>query len=165
MPDLLAHALLAYAVARLLAWRVDWLTPGYTTVAMAGAFVPDLAKAELLVPSARVESLLAVPFDWFALHTGGGTLVAVLVGGVLVGADERRRVLGLLGLGAATHLLADALLLSPSGRSYAVLWPLTRYHPPTPGLYLSTDPTPTVVAALVAAVVWAASERRDRETA
>jgi hypothetical protein len=66
---------------------------------------------------------------------------------------------GLLALGAATHLAADALLVKPTGHSYPVLWPLTRYHPPTPGLYLSTDPWPTIAAGLVAVAAWAVARR------
>jgi hypothetical protein len=129
MPDLLAHALIAYTLATLLSWQYEWLSPSYVTVAMAGAFVPDLAKISLLVPSTRVESVLHLPFDWFALHTLGGSLVSIAIGVVLVTRADRRRVAGLPGLGAASHLLANALLLSPSGRSYPLLWPLSSIHP------------------------------------
>jgi hypothetical protein len=163
MPDLLAHALIAYTLAMLLSWRYDWLAPAYVTVAMAGAFIPDLTKIRLLLPSVAVESLLGIPFDWGGLHTLGGSLVALAIGVVLVASADRRRVAGLLGLGATSHLLADALLLSPSGRSYPVLWPLTYLHPPTPGLYLSTDPEPMLVAAVAAGVVFLLSRRRTGE--
>lgn len=162
MPDLLAHALIAYSLATSLSWRYEWLSPSYVTVAMAGAFIPDLTKISLLVSDSAIESMLGVPFDWFALHTLGGSLVSLAIGVVLVASSERRRVAALLGLGAASHLFADALLLNPSGRSYAVFWPLSYYHPPTPGLYLSTDPQPTIVAAAVAAVVFVAARRRRR---
>jgi amino acid transporter len=81
-------------------------------------------------------------------------LVAVLVGVVAVASGERKRVAGLLALGAASHLLADALLLKASGRSYPLLYPLTQYYPPTPGLYLSTDPWPSVVTGVVALAAW-----------
>jgi len=162
MPDLLAHALIAYALATLLALKYDWLSPTYVTVAMAGAFVPDLAKAHLLVSSTTVESLLGLPFDWFALHTAGGTLLSILVGVTVVERNERRRVAALLALGAASHLVADALLLNASGRSYAVLWPLTQYHPPTPGLYLSTEPGPTIATAATALLAWYVVRRRKR---
>lgn len=154
MPDLLAHVLLAYAVGLVLSRRYGWLSPAYVTVVMAGAMIPDLSKAALVVPGVRVEALLGVPFDWFALHTAGGVLLSILVGVTLVAPAERRRVFLLLALGAATHLFADALLLNPSGRSYPVLWPLTRYNPSTPGLYLSTEPGPTVVAGVAALVAW-----------
>lgn len=163
MPDLLAHALIAYTLATLLALRYDWLSPTYVTVAMAGAFVPDLAKAHLLVPGTTVGSLLGLPFDWFALHTAGGAVLSVLVGVTVVAQDERRRVAALLALGAASHLVADALLLKASGRSYAVLWPLTQYHPPTPGLYLSTEPGPAVAAAAAALLSWYVVRRRESE--
>lgn len=161
MPDLLAHALVAYTAAVVLSWRYEWISPGYATVAMVGAMIPDLAKAELFLPSGQVEAWLGIPFDWFALHTAGGTLVVVLIIVVLVASHERTRIFLLLTLGAATHHLTDALLLNPSGRSYEVFWPLTRYHPPTPGLYLSTEPTPTIAAAACAFLVWAVSRHRQ----
>jgi hypothetical protein len=163
MPDLLAHALIAYAVCTALAWRYDWLTPGYVTVGMAGAFIPDLTKVALVVPDAIVEGLLGIPFAWFGIHTLGGVAIGVAIGVVVVRSVERRRVAALLALGAVTHLLADALLLNPSGRSFAVLWPLTRWHPPTAGLYLSPEPWPMVVSGLVAGFVWFAVRRGLRE--
>ncbi|MDL5363294.1 metal-dependent hydrolase [Halalkalicoccus sp. NIPERK01] len=159
MPDLLTHALVMYVVVTVASWRVEWLTPAYVTVAMMGAMIPDMTKIELLLPSHRVESVIGIPFDWFALHTLGGSLVSVLIGAVLVPRKHRTRVASLLALGAASHLLLDALLVNPSGRSYALLWPLTAYHPPTPGLYLSTDRWPALVAGALAALVWVRTRR------
>lgn len=164
MPDLLAHALVAYTLATVLSWRYEWLSPAYVTVAMAGAFVPDLTKVNLVLASGLVETVLHVPFDWSGLHTLGGSLVSLTVGVVLVARRERRRVAALLALGAASHLLADALLRNPSGHSYPLFWPLSYVHPPTPGLYLSTDPAPMVVAALTAGVVFVRSQWRTRES-
>lgn len=159
MPDLLTHALVMYSVVMVASWRYEWLTPSFVTVAMMGAMIPDMTKIRLVLPSPRVESMLGIPFDWFALHTLGGAVVAVLIGTVLVPQDQRTRVLSLLALGAASHLLLDALLVNPSGHSYAVFWPLSQYHPPTPGLYLSTDRWPAIVSGAVAAVVWIRTRR------
>lgn len=128
---------------------------------MAGAFIPDIVKIRLLIPSAAVESLLGVPFSWDPIHRLGGTLICILIGVVLVDETRRHKTLFVLTLGAGSHLIADALLTNVSGRSYPVLWPLTRWHPPTPGLYLSTQPEPTIVTGVLAAVVWAASIWRD----
>lgn len=139
MPDLLSHAFIAYTICTLLSLRYDWVTSEYITIGMAGAFIPDMAKMKLLIDAATVEAALDLPFDWLGIHTLGGAFVSILVGAAVVNRADRRRVVGLLSLGAASHLFTDALLLKASGRSYAVLWPLTRYHPPTPGLYLSTD--------------------------
>ena len=161
MPDLLAHALLAYAFFTALSWRVGWLTGPYITAGMAGAFVPDVMKVRLLLSSPTIEAFTGVAFSWDGIHTLGGATVCVLVGGVLVARRERRRVLWLLALGAVSHLLADALLTTPTGRSYALLWPVTAYRPPTPGLYLSTRPGPTVVAAGLAVVVYVLDRRRS----
>lgn len=160
MPDLLGHALIAYAVCTLLSWRYDWLTREYVTVGMAGAFVPDVTKAALVVPDAAIEGLFGIPFSWTGIHTAGGALVGVLIGAVVVAPRERLRVAGLLAVGAATHLAADALLLKPTGHSYPVFWPLARYYPPTPGLYLSTDPWPTIAAGVVALGAWAGTRTR-----
>lgn len=160
MPDLLAHALFAYALGTALSWRYEWLAPHWVTVAIVGAFVPDLVKVRLLVPDSLVTEVLGgSPFSWGALHTGGPVLLSVLIGVLAVAPRHSRRAFALLSVGAASHLLADALLANPSGRSFALVWPLTRYHPPTPGLYHSTDPWPTVATLALAALVWAIDAR------
>lgn len=161
MPDLLSHALIAYSLCTLLAVRYRWVSPRYVTVGMAGAFIPDIAKIDLLVDNAMVGNALGVPFGWFGIHTLGGSIVGVCIGVVLVASSERRRVAALLSLGAASHLTADALLVKASGYSYPVLWPLTGYYPPTPGLYLSTDIWPSVVTGVLALGVWLLVRRSD----
>jgi membrane-bound metal-dependent hydrolase YbcI (DUF457 family) len=163
MPDLLTHALLAYVLCTVLSWRYGWLSPGYVTVGMAGAFVPDLAKATILVPSPRVVAALDAPFSWYGVHTLGGAFVATLVGVVLVPPAERRRVFALLSLGAGSHLVADALLRWATGRSYALLWPLSGWAPPTPGLYSSADVWPSLAAGLLALTVWRLDVRWHRQ--
>ena len=162
MPDGLAHVLVAYTACTAFSWRYEWLTAPYRTVGMAGGLIPDLAKATLFVPSWRVRNALGLPFSWEALETGGGALVCVALGALFVVPRERRRVAVALAVGAATHLLTDALLAKPTGHSFAIAWPLTRYPPPTPGLYQSTQPWPTVVALLFAGGVWLIDRRRTR---
>lgn len=163
MPDLLTHALAAYVLATVLSWRYDWLTPPYVTATMAGAFVPDIVKIGLFVHPQVIVDLTGLPFTWQPLHYLGGVLLSVLVGVLVVVPRERLRVFVLLGVGAASHLVLDGMLRTASGRSFPVFWPLSQYRPPTPGLYLSTDPWPALVALTVAAVVWAATRyRRDR---
>ena len=164
MPDLLAHAFLAYALLRGLSWRYDWLTTPYVTAGMAGAFIPDIVKIRLLLPNATVEAALGLPFSWSPIHQLGGTAICILIGVVLVDSARRRGTLLVLSLGATSHLLADALLTKASGRSFAILWPLTRWQPPTPGLYLSTQPEPTIVAAGLAIIAWAMTRWQRRPT-
>jgi hypothetical protein len=154
MPDLLAHALLAYSVCRVLSWRVPWLDTPYVTLGMAGAFVPDLVKVGLVVPEETLSRALGIPFGWGSLETGGGVLLSVLVGVVLLAAGRRRRGALLLGVGAGSHLLADALLRTASGRTVQLLWPLSGYRLPSPGLYLSTQPGPAVAAGALAGAVY-----------
>lgn len=154
MPDLLTHVLLAYAAAKLLMARYAWISPTYVTIAMVGALIPDLNHISDIVPSTTVEALLGVPFSWGALQTGGVVLLVLLVGTVLVEPTERKQVFAMLAIGASSHLFTDALIRVPDGRSQSVFWPLTRYQPPTPGLYLNTDIWPLAVAAALAILSW-----------
>lgn len=154
MPDLLTHALLAYTLAVGLSYRYEWLTPAFVTVCMMGAFIPDLTKNRILWPSWQIEQWLGIPFDWTALHTVGGTFVSVLIGVVVVPAAYRKRVFGLLAVGAGSHLVLDSLLAFPAGRMKFVLWPLTTYRPVFEGLFVSSDRWPLVVAAVLAALAW-----------
>jgi hypothetical protein len=58
MPDLLAHAFIAYSVCRILSWRVKWLSTPYVTLGTVGAFIPDLVKIKFLLPARTVEQLV-----------------------------------------------------------------------------------------------------------
>ena len=160
MPDLLSHAFIAYSIGLVLSWRYDWLDARYVTIVMAGAFIPDIAKIVLVLPSEYVAALLGVPFDWLGIHTLGGAVCCGLVGVVLVDPAERRRVGTLLSIGAGSHLFADALLLNAAGYSYPLLYPLTSYAPPTPGVYLSSDIWPSLLTGAVALGLWVFSRRR-----
>jgi hypothetical protein len=51
---------------------------------MAGAFIPDIVKIQLILPSATVEAALGIPFSWFPIHRLGGTAIRLLIGAVLV---------------------------------------------------------------------------------
>lgn len=150
MPDLLTHVLIAYTVCLLFSWRYDWITAPYLTTGMVGAFIPDLSKMDILISSGRIQQFLGLPFEWFGLHTGGPVFVSILIGVIAVVPRERKRVFLLLTVGAITHFLADGLLRTATGRSFPMLWPLTRYRPPTPGLYLSTQIEPTLAAIIIA---------------
>lgn len=161
MPDLLTHVLLAYCLAKAASWRYPWLGAPFVTVVMAGAMIPDVAKVELVLPGSLVAATTGLPFSWFHLHTVGGVALSILLGGALVGRRHRRRVVGLLAAGAGSHLVLDALLRKSTGLSEPMLWPLTWYRLPSPGLYTSIDAWPTVLALLLAASVWAASRYGD----
>jgi len=153
MPDLLTHVLLAYAVCTALSGRYDW-EPTAVTVGMVGALLPDLDHLGTVIPPGMIYERFGVLVDWGALQTGGGVFLLILGGVVFAVADERRRVFALLSVGAASHLFTDALIRVPNGRSQSVFWPLTPYQPPSPGLYISTDLWPLVVAAGLAAGAW-----------
>lgn len=168
MADLLTHVLAGYALATLLSWRYDWISPALVTVAMVGAALPDLNRIDLLFPAATVEATLGVPFSWTPLHRVGGTALVVLIGGLLVRPERRRAALLLLALGAGSHYLLDFLLYKPVGVTSPLLWPFSTRQFAIEGAYLSSDRWPAVVATVAAIGVWTATRYRrdtDRSTA
>jgi hypothetical protein len=154
MPDILTHVLVGYLLGTLLAVRYEWLSTEYVTLVMLGALTPDLAKIGLVLPSEQVETLLGIPFDWFALHMLGGNLIVILLGTLIVASKYRTRVFLVLALGAVSHHMLDLLLINVSGFAYPVFWPLTQYHPPAGMVYLSTDRWPAAVASTLAVLAW-----------
>lgn len=163
MADLLTHILVGFVLATILSWRYGWITPPMVVAAMAGAASPDLNRIELIIPAHIIESLVGIPWSWWPLHTFGGLVLVTVVVALLVPGKIRRPVLLLFVLGALSHHALDLLLLKPSGRSYAVLWPLTQYHPPMPGFYLSSDRWPAALMVIVSTGVFLI-DRRFRDT-
>lgn len=154
MAELLTHVLVAYVLATGLSIRYEWITPEYVTMAMIGAVVPDLYRFGMIVSSETIGAAFGVPFSWAGIHTLLGSVLVVCVGTLLVTPRERLRAFLLLTLGMLSHHVLDLLLVSVSGYSYSVFWPLSAYHPPTPGIYLSSDRWPLPLTAAVAAGVW-----------
>lgn len=60
----------------------------------------------------------------------------------------------MLAIGAVSHLISDSLLLTPTGRTTQLFWPLSQYKTPSPGFYLSTQLEPTIAMGVVAALIW-----------
>ena len=83
----------------------------------------------------------------------GGTVV-VLLGSLLIAPEYRRRAIALFVVGALSHHVLDLLLISTTGYSYAVFWPVTEVRFPRGDLYLSSDRGPVVVVGVLAVVVW-----------
>ncbi|GGM33279.1 metal-dependent hydrolase [Haloarcula argentinensis] len=161
MADLLTHLLVPYILLTVASWRVDWLDQRWVVVGMGGAAIPDLVKVGIVVDRRIVEALLGVPFTYMPLSTLGGVL---LLAGIIAVAFERRHwrpVFGLVTFGGLTSLLLDGMRVYADGRASAWLYPFTNWRPPTPSLYVSSDPTVLVVALLTAGTV-AVLDRRMR---
>ncbi|AUG46404.1 hypothetical protein BVU17_02275 [Haloarcula taiwanensis] len=161
MADLLTHLLAPYILLTVASWRVDWLDQRWVVVGMGGAAIPDVVKVRIVVNEETVGALLGVPFTYMPLSTLGGVL---LLAGLITVAFERRywgRVFGLVTFGGLTSLLLDGLRVYADGRASAWLYPFTNWRPPTPSLYVSSDPTVLVVALLAAGAV-AVLDRRVR---
>ena len=80
--------------------------------------------------------------------------MVVLLGSLLLAPEYRRRAIALFFVGALSHHVLDLLLISVSGYSYAVFWPVTTVRLPAGDLYLSSDRGPVVVVGVLAVVVW-----------
>ena len=159
MADLLTHLLVAYALFTIASWRVDWLEPRWVVVGTGGAAIPDLVKVDIVLDSDSVAAALGLPFSYSPLSTLGGVL---LVAGLITLAFERdhwKRVYGLVTVGGVLSLLGDGLRAYADGRAGAWLYPVTNWRPPTPSLYVSSDPRILVVAVVFAAVVVAVDRR------
>jgi hypothetical protein len=157
MPDLLSHVLLAYALLTVAGWRIDRLADEWVAVGVAGAAIPDLIKVEILVDSAAVSRALGVPFDVKAVGTLGGVL---LVAGLIALAFGRRwrPAYASLVAGGGSALVLDGLRAYADGRAGFWLYPVP-WRPPTPSLYVSSDPRVLAVAVVVAAAVVVADRR------
>ena len=154
MPDLLSHALFAYAFGTALSVRYDWLNPQWVTALMAGALVPDIDKISLFVSDPLMECLLGTPFSWEVIHIPVGAIVLCGLGGLAVAAPYRRRAVTLLLIGAMSHLALDQLAIFTTGYSYPLLWPLTAYHFPAGDLYQSSDRLPVLITGGLAVVAY-----------
>lgn len=162
MPDIFTHVLVGYSLGTLVSFRYKWLRPAHVTLVMIGALSPDFVKIKLVVPDTIMQTLLGVPFAWTPLHRLSGSVLVVCLGALFVATGHRRQAITLLALGAASHHALDLLLITPTGYSYAVGWPLLTYHFPSPDLYLSSDRWPALVAGTFAAVVWVERRRRSQ---
>lgn len=96
--------------------------------------------------------------------TGGepADTIEAAIGALLTPARYRWPVAAMVALGALSHHALDLLLITPSGYSYSVFWPLTQYQPPMPNIYLSSDRWPALVAGILAAIVWLVDRRRTQ---
>jgi len=154
MADLLSHVLIAYVLFTLVSWRVEWLRPRWVIVGMGGAFIPDLSKVRLLVDSTVIEGLLGVPFTFGYLSSLGGVLLAAGIITLPFDSEHWPRVYGLLVVGGTSHLFVDGLRVWADARASQWLFPvLPAWRPPTPNIYVTSDPiVPLVVISVAIAV-------------
>lgn len=159
MTDLLTHVLFAYTLLRPISWRYEWFNSTIVTIGLVGAVIPDMAKIQLILPSSVISATLSIPFSWRPLTTIGGVGFVIAVATYCVVPSLRQRVAVVLSLGAMTHLFLDALLETPSGFGSPLFWPLSYARIPTGGLFLSTDPFPTIASLILALTVFGLSRR------
>lgn len=161
MADLLSHVLIAYVFFTLGSWYVSWLAPRWIVVGMGGAILPDLMKIRLLVDSERIAQTLGIPFTFGHLGTVGGVLLTAAIVTMSFERKYWRTVYGLLVAGGLIHLLTDGVRVWADGHGSQWLFPfLPSWRPPTPNLYVTSDPLVPVVVLGIAAFVFAIDSYR-----
>jgi MFS superfamily sulfate permease-like transporter len=161
MADLLSHVLVAYVLFTLADWRVEAVTRRWVVVAMGGAAIPDLVKLSIVVDPRTFEKAVGLPLSYHPFSTLGGVVLVAGLIALLFGREYRRRAWGFLVAGGVTSLVVDGLRLSINGRAGTLLYPLTWWGPPSPNLYLTSDPRVLVVTLVVTAVVFVLDRRRS----
>lgn len=160
MADLLSTVFLTYAVFTAATWWLDGLDRHWVTVAMGGAAIPDLVKIDLVLEARTVERALGIPFDYAPLASLAGVIVVAGIVALLFGEQWRRKAYAILIAAGGFSLLLDGLRVYADGSASFYLYPIW-IRPPTPNLFVSSDPAVLVVA-LVVSVVTVAIDRWRR---
>jgi len=154
--DLLSTVFVIVALLTVVGWAVDWIGPPWVAIGMGGAMIPDLGRLSLVVDPLAVEAAVGMPFDLVALETLGGLIVVAALISVWFERAVWRRVYGLLVAGGLVHLGLDALRVFVDGHSTDWLFPvLPGVRPPSPNLFVSSDPRVLVVAGVGCTIVLA----------
>ncbi|MFC7140601.1 hypothetical protein ACFQMA_12285 [Halosimplex aquaticum] len=161
MADLLTHVLAVYVLLTVVGWRIEAITPRWVAVGMGGGAIPDLVKTELVLDSAVVEGVLGAPFSYAPVSTLGGVLLIAAAITLAFARRHWRRAYVSLVAGGVISLVLDGLRVYADGRAGPWLYPFTWWRPPTPSLYVTSDPRVLVLAVAVAGVVFAVDRKRE----
>jgi len=159
MADLLTHVLAVYVVLTVLSWRVDAVTDRWIAVGMCGGAIPDLVKVDLVVDSMLVESALGVPFTYAPLASAGGVLLVASAITLAFARRHWREAFTFLVAGGGLSLVLDGLRVYADGRTGPWFYPFTWWRPPTPSLYVTSDPQILVAVLALTGVVYAVDRR------
>jgi len=160
MADLLTHVLVPFVLLTPLRWRFTQIQRRWIVVGMAGGAVPDLVKIGIVLDSDAIEAATGLPFSYAPISSLGGVLI--LAGGIAVlFAGRVRQAYSYLFVGGFSALLLDGMRMFADGRADFWLYPVW-WRPPSPNLYVSSDPRVAAVAVALALAVFAADRYRDR---
>ncbi|CCQ33094.1 membrane-bound metal-dependent hydrolase protein [Halorhabdus tiamatea SARL4B] len=153
MAELLSTVLVTYAAFTIAGWWLDGLDRRWVVVAMGGAAIPDLVKIEILVDADVIENAIGLPFDYSPVASVAGVVVVAGIIALLFGEQWRRTAYAVLLASGGFSLVIDGLRVYADGFANFYLYPLW-VRPPTPGLFVSSDPAVLVVAILVSTVTF-----------
>lgn len=151
MADLLTHVLVPFVAVTVASWKFP-IDHRWRPVAMGGAVIPDLVKFRLLVDSDVIGRAIGTQFTYGPVSSISGVVVVAAFVALLFEKSVRRRCFGWLAFGGTTALVLDGMRMYADGRAGFWLYPLP-WRPPTPGLYVTSDPTVAAVAVLTSVAV------------
>ena len=160
MADLLTHVLVPFVLLTPASWRFDRLSKRWIVLTMAGAAIPDLVKIDNVLDEGLIQTALGVPFSYDPISTLGGVLVIARAITLCFG-TERRRVYAVLVFGGLTSLVLDGLRVFVDGQANFWLYPFVWWRPPTPSLYVTSDPGVLVVALAASTLVFLLDRYRN----
>lgn len=162
MAELLTHVLVPYLLLTPASWRFPGLRKRWIVIAMAGAAIPDLVKVGIVLDDGLIESATGLAFSYAPISSLAGVLVIAGAIAVLF-AGRSRRAYGSLLFGGFSSLALDGMRVFADGRADFWLYPLW-WRPPTPSLYVTSDPRVTVVAVAAALAIFVTDRYRGEET-
>lgn len=161
MADLLTHVLVPFILLTPASWRLPWLERRWIVIGMAGAAIPDLVKIGIALDDDAIEAILDVPFSYAPISSLGG--LVIIAGGIAILFTGRvRRAYRYLLFGGLASLVIDGLRVFADGRADFWLYPIW-WRPPTPSLYVTSNPRVTALALALASVVLVADRYRARQ--
>lgn len=153
MAEMLSTVLVTYAAFTIASWWIDGLDRRWIVVAMGGAAIPDLVKIRILVDADVIENAIGLPFDYSPVASVAGVAVVAGIIALFFGEQWRRKAYTVLVAAGAFSLVIDGLRVYADGFANFYLYPLW-IRPPTPGLFVSSDPAVLVVALAVCVVIF-----------
>lgn len=117
---------------------------------MGGAAIPDLVKLDIVLDARLIEQTPNIPFGYAPSSLAGVLLIAGVI--TLLFTHDRRHVYTLLVTGGTLSLVVDGLRAYADSHTSFWLYP-TWWRPPTPSLYVTSDPRVLAGTLIVAVAV------------
>ena len=153
MPDWITHIAAAYILCTILGFRYKQFNTSNTVIAMVGALIPDIIKANII--------LNYLGYNFWNLYTPIHLPIGsfIIAGMISLFFQEKKTVFLFLSLGVVTHYALDVLMVGPGMYlSYPFYWGHWQFE-----LISTTDFNVTIITVIVAFIVYLVSLKRGNK--